>query len=363
MKDSKIAIFDGKNKPFRMENVPIPDLSEGEVLVRNEYTTLCRSDLYTFTGKRTEKTPTILGHEIVGLIEKMGPDAPKTDSRGASLNIGDRVTWAIYASDPDSDMAKKGIPQKGKDLFKYGHEEITNDSNLHGGLSEYCLLRKNTPIIKIEKAIPLPVIALINCSVATVAGSLRLAGSFSGETVLVTGVGMLGVIACAMSKENGAAKVIAADIDDSRLEMACKFGVDSTINIGEGSKPLKDQLSLLFPGEKVNILLDYSGVPETMESGLSVLGIGGIAVWVGATFPSRPLQISAEQVVRGLNIIKGLHNYNKEDLVTAVEFIEDNHNRYPFNELVHDKFTLDQVNESFDYAIRYGAYRVGVSTK
>jgi D-arabinose 1-dehydrogenase-like Zn-dependent alcohol dehydrogenase len=176
MKTSRIAIFHAKDLPFTYETVAVPALRPGELLVRNEYTTLCRSDLNTYAGKRIEKTPTILGHEIVGTIEELGPDAPAVDSRGAPLRVGDRVTWAIYASDPCSCLARRGIPQKGEDLFKYGHERITPESNLHGGLSEYCVLRKHTPVIRIDAAIPLPVSALINCSVATVAGALRLAG-------------------------------------------------------------------------------------------------------------------------------------------------------------------------------------------
>jgi len=362
MKTSRTAIFNVQNAPFEMEDVKVPALKEGEILVRNEYTTLCRSDLYTFSGKRTEKTPTILGHEIVGVIEEMGPGAPERDTRGDILAVGDRITWAIYAANPDSPMARRGIPQKGKDLFKYGHEQIKPQSHLHGGLSEYCILRRYTPILKLREEMPLPVITLINCSVATVAGSLRLAGEIKDRNVMITGAGMLGIIACAICKSRSARRIIAVDISEERLATAKRFGVDDTILVNPNGPTLKDQVSSLLGEDSLDAALDYSGVPETMEASLAALGIGGTAVWVGACFPQRDLAVSAENTVRSLHSIKGLHNYNQEDFVAAVEFMEQHHKDYPFMELVDDRFDLDTVGEAFVYALSSGAHRVGVRT-
>lgn len=362
MTSSRVAIFHGRDKPFTCETVALPPLRPGEVLVRNEYTTLCRSDLNTFCGKRTEKTPTILGHEIVGRIAAFGPNAPAKDCRGAALRVGDLVTWAIYASDPTSPLARQGMPQKGEGLFKYGHEQISPTQHLHGGLAEYCVLRQHTPIIRVNPAIPLSVLALINCAVATVAGSLRLAGEIKDCNVIVAGAGMLGIFGCAMARVAGAKHVITVDIDDARLATAKGFGADLTVNLRPQSPPLNTQLAALLPDESMTVALDYSGVPDTMEALLASLGIGGTLVLVGAVHPQRPLQINAELVVRNLHTIKGLHNYNEQDLVAAVNFIEQHHARFPFAGLVHDEFDLDSVNEAFAYALTSGAHRVGVRT-
>jgi putative phosphonate catabolism associated alcohol dehydrogenase len=362
MKTSKTAIFTLPNAPLTTEAVEIPPLKEGEILVRNEYTTLCRSDLHTFSGKRTEKTPTILGHEIVGVIEEFGPGAPTHDTRGDPLSVGDRLTWAIYAANPESAMARRGIPQKGNDLFKYGHEAITPDSHLHGGLSEYCILRRYTPILKLREPIPLQVIALINCSVATVAGSLRLAGVVEDRNVMITGAGMLGIIACAMGRARGARRVIAVDISEERLATAKDFGVDDTILLEPGGSPLKDLVTEKLGEDSLDTALDYSGSPEAMEASLEALGIGGTAVWVGAVTPQRAVAVSAERTVRNLHVIKGLHNYNQEDFVAAVEFMEQHYSDFPFIDLVQDRFDLDSVDEAFASALSSGAHRVGVRT-
>ncbi|MEI8040051.1 MAG: zinc-binding dehydrogenase [Verrucomicrobiota bacterium] len=363
MKTSKVAIFHSAGRPFTYETIPVPALREGEILIRNEYTTLCRSDLTTFIGKRLERTPTILGHEIVGVIEELGPGAPQADARGAELRVGDRVTWAIFAADPDGPMARRGLRQKSPDLFKYGHEQVTPQSTLHGGLAEYCVLRKHTPLIRLGQAIPLPILALINCSVATVAGSLRLAGSLHERSVLVTGAGMLGVIACAMCQCLGAKRIVAVDIDPQRLQTAGKFGADVAVPANSGGSSLKERLAAVLPGEPATIALDYSGAPEMMEALPGLLGVGGTAVFVGATFPQRAIQLHAEQLVRGVLTLRGLHNYNEQDLVAAVEFIEKYAQRFPFASLVDDRFDLDSVNEAFDHGIRSGAHRVGVRTR
>jgi putative phosphonate catabolism associated alcohol dehydrogenase len=338
----------------------VPPLRQGEILVRNEYTTLCRSDLNTFCGKRTEKAPTILGHEIVGVIEELGPDAPAADCRGRPLREGDRVTWAIYASDPDSALARAGIPQKAPGLFKYGHEQILSDSHLHGGLADYCILRRHTPVIAITAEIPLPVLALINCSVATVAGALRLAGAVAGRNVLVAGAGMLGVIACAMSRSQGARHILALDVNDARLETARQCGANFVLNVAKEGGSTKERIAALAADLDLSVALDFSGVPETMELILPPLGIGGTAILVGATFPQRALAIDAERLVRNLHTVRGLHNYNQQDFIAAVEFMERQHRDYPFAGLVEDAFDLSSVDAAFERGVNTGAYRIGV---
>lgn len=355
---SRIAVFDQANERLMLNEQDLPTLKEGEVLVKNSFTTLCRSDINTFVGKRQEKTPTILGHEITGFIEDFGPGTCKTDARGAALNVGDRVTWAIFASDPESGMAQKGMPQKGKDLFKYGHEKITRESSFHGGLADYIILRKNTPIIKIDTAIADPVVAIINCAVATVAGALRLAGDLRGKVVLVSGLGMLGTIACSMANKSGAGEVIGIDKAPERLENVSRYGAHQTF---DASSALETGLATQYGSKRpVDVVLEFSGAARAMETTLKTLSVGGVAVWVGATFPQRDLNINPEYIIRNLLSIKGLHNYNHADFINAVDFMENHHHSFPFEEMVYPFSSLDLVNEAFEHALSHNPYRVGI---
>lgn len=349
---SRIVVFNETGVPLSIKYEKLPDLKKGEILVKIDFTTLCRSDLNTISGKRKEKTPTIPGHEIAGRIIKIADQVRIKDERGQSLSKGDLITWAIFASNPESEMSKKGIPQKSDDLFKYGHEKITETNNFHGGLADHIILRKNTPVVKVNNSLPLPLVAIINCAVATVAGSLRLAGLIKGCKVVVSGTGMLGTIACAMAHFEGARQVTAIDTDRKRLETSKLFGASHTFHLNE--KNHHQQLP------KGDIYLEYSGNKTAMENSVPILNTGGTAIWVGATFPQENLNLDAEKIIRKIITIKGLHNYNRDDLIAAVEFMEKTCDRYPFPELIKDGFSLESVNEAFQYAIKENPYRVGL---
>lgn len=355
---SLTAIFHSANQALDLQSLSIPNLKKGEILVQNEYTTLCRSDLDTFEGKIQAKTPTILGHEIVGRIVAFGPDADHQDMRWQSLSIGDRVSWAIYASDPSSKLAQRGIPQKGANLFKYGHEILSPYNTLHGGLSQFSILRPHTPIAKIDPNILLPVAASISCAVATVAGAFRLAGKVEGKRILISGAGMLGMIACAMAQTFGAATVVATDVLPWRVKRAKEFGADEGLL---ADLALGEHLSQLYDDSApFDVLIELSGSPLAMEQTLTHLGIGGTAIWIGTACSERDVQIKAESLIRNLHTIKGLDNYNEEDFVKAVNFIEQHHTDFPFSTLIGQEFSLTEVNEAFQYAASRFPFRVGI---
>ena len=330
-----------------------PSAGIGEVLVRNLYTTICGSDLHTFCGLRHEKTPTILGHEIVGEVVEIGPGHPGTDYAGSSLRAGDIVTWSIFSSDPQSAEALRGMPQKAPGLFKYGHAQVTDKDSFHGGLADYCVLRMNTVILKIPTGVPLETAATINCAVATVSGALRLAADIKGKRVLITGLGLLGVVCASICKDAGAAQIITADINPDRLDQSLRFGADQAYLLS------KDPEKHTLPGD-IDVVFDMSGAPDAMEAGLASLGVGGIAVWVGAVFNSRKVYVDAEQIVRKLITIKGLHNYNYQDFAYAVDFIGRCHARFPFDTIIGKEFPLKDAQSAFEYAIEHKPLRVGI---
>ena len=361
---ARFVAYDDLKRKLQDLEANLPLLQSGEILVRILFTTLCRSDIHTFLGRRKEKSPTILGHEIVGEIIAYGPDAPLHDLRGYPLKIGDRITWAIYASDPDDKMSKQGMPQKSMNLFKYGHEQLTEESQFHGGLAEYIILRKHTPVVIIHDDMPDSIAALINCSVATVAGAIRLAGSLKNKNVLVFGSGMLGTIACAMAKRNNALKVIAADKELNRSVKALQFGADDFIALvqdqPESHSVIGSETAVL---SDIDIVLEFTGIPKAIMFALAKLNVGGKAILVGSTFRQPDISINAEMIVRKLLTIQGLHNYNDKDLVSAVAFMESARHFYPFDELVSATFDLSQVQQAFEYAVQHNPYRVGIDLK
>lgn len=361
MKFGNVMIFDGPGLPMRAQTLPIPGLNSGEVLVRNKYTTICGSDLHTYCGTRKEALPTVLGHEIVGEIVAFSADHKRVDQKGDLLNIGDIITWSIFSSESDSYYSHHGIPQKAEGLFKYGHAPVRENDAFHGGLAEYCLLKKGTAILKIPANLPLPIAATINCAIATVAGGVRLAGSVAGKNVLIFGTGLLGLTGAAMCKDAGAGTVTVVDVNAERLAQAASFGADHCVLMDGAAADKLTALVKTLPRKGFDIAFDMSGSADAMELGFSLMAIGGVTIWIGAVFKTRDIRVDPEKLIRGLLTIKGLHNYNHQDFVYALAFIERGWNQFPFMEIIDKTFTLEEVDAAFQYALNKKPFRVGVS--
>ncbi|WP_339922574.1 zinc-binding dehydrogenase [uncultured Cyclobacterium sp.] len=353
-KEAIAKVFMEPEAPFSTSTIAFPTLAQGEILVKNNFSTICTSDLHTFYGRRHSCSLSVLGHEIVGTIEAMASTEMK-DYYGENLRIGDRITWTIYAHDPDAENAKKGYPQKSEGLYKYGHEQMNDAYQLNGGFASHCHLRKNTTIFKLPEKLNQAEAAPLNCTHATIAGALRLAGNIQDKNVLVNGVGMLGLSSCAMAKEFGASKVWARDIDKAKAEQALKFGAEKAFIFGDA-----DLKNISQNDGGIDLIIETSGNPNAIEDCLKQLTIGGTLVMVGAVFPQRDLSINAEYMVRNLLSIKGLHNYKPEDLANAIKFLEKVHEKYPFGKLVGLTFNLEALDEAFAMANKGNYYRVGI---
>jgi len=349
----KAAIFNGQGKPFEFITRQLPAIKPGEILVKTLYTTLCGSDIHTYCGRRMEPPHVVLGHEIVGDILWIDPAHPHKDSRGVDLEIGDRLTWSIFSVPKGIQAPRPDMPQKSPSLFKYGHVLAEGDEVFNGGLADYCILRSNTALIKIDKNIPLKVAATISCAHSTVMGALRVAGEIAGKRVVVFGAGLLGLSCVSMCKEAGAATISVIDTDPARLDWARKFGADKVWPF-----PVEDSSTPPWP--EADIVFDMTGHPQAMKMGIDTLAVGGIAIWIGAVFPADPVPVDAQKIVRKLIQIRGLHNYNYEDFLNATTFIENNYRKYPFEELIEKEYTLDEIETAFAFASNSRPVRVGI---
>ena len=322
--------------------------------------TLCGSDLHTYQGHRSTPTPTILGHEILGRIEALGPGNSVQDYTGRSARVGDRVTWSIVSSCGSCFFCECDLPQKCERLFKYGHQQVTGEHALSGGLAEYCHLAPGSTLIRLPDELSDEVACPVNCATATVAAALRVASGCRDAVILIQGVGMLGLTACAMAHSRGAREVIACDLEPRRLELARRFGATRCVTVTEDTSELSATVEELTSGRGVDLALELCGAASALETGLPLLRTGGRYVLVGAVFPGPPFSASAEMIVRRLLTIQGIHNYAPRDLADAVEFLTRHQHHYPFSELVSDTFSLDQAEEAFQYAIGTRSRRVAV---
>lgn len=345
---------------MRIEELPLPHLGPGELLVEVECCTLCRSDLHSFCGNRATPLPTILGHEILGHISEMPQNAQIRDGRGEMLGVGDRVTWSIAAHCGTCIFCRRGLPQKCERLFKYGHQAIDSHHPLSGGLAEYCHLTQETTVFRLPDEIPMQVLAPANCATATAHAALSAAGDCSEKVVLIFGAGMLGLTATAMARASGAREVLVADVDPQRLQRAEQFQADAAILVADGSSRLEEVVERQTQGRGVDIVLEMSGATKAVEQAIEMLGIGGTCALVGSVFPATAARISAEKIVRNLITLRGVHNYAPENLAAAIEFLSQSWQQYPFERLVGPQFALQDTQAAFQAAADPAAFRVAV---
>jgi threonine 3-dehydrogenase len=355
----RASVFLGPGRRMEMREFPVPHPGAREALVRVECCTICGSDVHTFQGARTEPTPSILGHEVVGVVEETG-DPPPEDLDGHLLRAGDRVTWSTSVSCGTCDRCRNGLPQKCRILAKYGHERAEGAYALSGGLSEYLLLRPGSATIRVASDLPAEVICPANCATATIAAVFRTAGSTVDRRVLILGAGMLGLTAAAFARSRGASAVTVCDIDPRRLSRAPDFGADSAVEWHSEANELRDRLLLHAGSDVFDLVLELSGSPEAVEAAFRLGDVGARVLLVGSVMNSRLAQFDPECVVRRCLSIQGVHNYGPHDLRTAVAFLERFGSVHPFAELVEFAYPLDEVNLAFERAVRSRPVRVAV---
>jgi putative phosphonate catabolism associated alcohol dehydrogenase len=338
---ARALVFHGPDMPLELREFPTPEPEGSEVLVEVAACTLCGSDFHTMQGRRIEPVPTVLGHEILGRIAAFGPAAPHRDAAGRSLELGDRVTWAIVASCGQCFYCRRSLPQKCERRVKYGHEALAPRRELTGGLAEQCLLAPGSSIFRVPDRLPDESACPANCATATVAGAIEAAGDLAGRVILIMGCGMLGVTAVAWASTLGGSAVIACDLDPARRALACSFGASQAVHPDE----LASCVAEMTGGRGVEVAIELTGSPDAYEAMDPLVGLGGTIVLVGATYPARPARLIMEQVVRRCLTLRGLHNYAPRHLQAALAFLES-HPEFPFASVVAGWRPLDRVAEA-----------------
>ena len=352
---TRAAVFHGAGLPLEFREFPLSVPEHSEVLVEVVACTLCGSDLHSLHGRRTVPVPTILGHEVLGKIAAFGSTAARHDAAGEPMNVGDRVTWAIVASCGECFYCRRSLPQKCERQTKYGHEPLRPGRDLTGGLAHHCVLVSGTAIFRVPEQLPDATACPANCATATVAAALEAAGQVAGRSVLVMGCGMLGLTATAWARALGAGCVIACDVEARRLALAETFGATRACPPDDLSRVVKDATS----GYGVDIALELTGEPTAFEVLFPLARLGGSLILVGAVFPSRPIAIVPEQIVRRCLTVRGIHNYAPRHLRAALEFLAA-HPSIPFPALVAEWQPLSALNQVLSTSPSPGTLRIGI---
>lgn len=154
---------------------------------------------------------------------------------------------------------------------------------------------------------------------------------------------MLGITALAYARELGAARLACLEPDSSRRELALdSFRADIAGDVAELERWIANKQN----GIGFDLIIECSGSNAGTLDAMRLMRTGGRCILVGAVFPSAPIPLVFEEFVRRQWTLHGVHNYRSDDLVRAVEFMSAAQARYPFADLVREKYPLKQIERA-----------------
>lgn len=342
----RVATYTEPNAPFQVESYPLRAPGPREALVRVSMSTICRSDIHSYQGHRPSPCPGLLGHEIVGRVVALGEDLTR-DMRGDTLAIGDRITWSEFFIPGDNYFSDVlDLPQKSPGVEKYGHMAVTTAPHHHGGFAEYCYVLPKSWVLRMPDSLTDAEAAPINCGVATMVAVTEAANIRLGSTVVIQGLGLLGLYGAALAKSRGARYVIGLDVHGTRRAQSHRFGVDLALDPTMDKEQLLETIRAHCQPEGPDAVVEVCGVADAITLGLDMVRVGGTYVIAGLVSPGAHVTIDANRIVRKMLTLRGVHNYHPRHLIEALDFVVTNKSRYPFFELVDACYSLDQVTQA-----------------
>lgn len=322
------AVWSGTG--FTVTDVALPDLSEQELLVAVELTTICGSDVHTIGGDRETPVPTILGHEAVGRVVAAGP--------GAEAAPGDRVVWTVGTACGRCRRCARGVPQKCVNVRKYGHESLTATWTLNGTFATHVHLIAGTTVVRVPDGLPAALLAPAGCATATVTCAARRVDLAATDAVVVLGCGMLGLTTVAYARDCGVTSITVCDPDSRRRRWATGLGASAAC--------APEDLARFVDRSGADVVFEMTGRSSSVAAALDIVDVDGRIALVGSVSPGPKVPIDPNLLVRSLTRIIGSHNYAPVDLEEAVAFLARTPHREQLAALVSDPMPLSAIAEA-----------------
>lgn len=297
----KAVRFIGANQPLQMQEIPIPQIGERDLLVKIKAAGVCHSDAHYRAGvSPVRPVPLTLGHEVAGVVEKIGASV-------TNVKIGDRVALHYNLSCGDCYQCSTGNDQFCEKVLMLGH--YTN-----GGYAEYIAIPARNAI-HLPDEIPFEQGATLMCASATAFHSLRKSRIKSGETVAIFGAGGLGQSAIQLAKAFGALEVYAVDINETKLELAKQHGA---IPVNAKKMDAVAEIKRLTHNKGVDVAIEMIGLPQTMKQAIQVAGIMARVVIVGVSDKTIEVQTYTELLGNEVELI-GSNDHHLQELPLLVD--------------------------------------------
>jgi len=286
---------------YELREYPLPDPAPCCVLVKMEISGICGTDKHTYQGYTTQYAgagtpkeipfPIIQGHENVGTVAVIGGDNEYKDFEGVPLKLGDRVVVGPNVSCGTCYFCRHDFPYYFcENTTDYGNNlSARNPPHLFGGWSQYLYVLPGSFLVRVPDDLPSEIAVLAEIMAVTVGlDRAKQISAFPNEsfrfddTVVVLGVGPLGMCFVMKARMLGAGTIIAVDLSDYRLDFAKRLGADQVINAATTTQP--ERLAFvrsLTHGRGADVVIECAGVPQAVPEGLDLLRLGGLLVEAG----------------------------------------------------------------------------------
>ncbi|MEU5975332.1 S-(hydroxymethyl)mycothiol dehydrogenase [Streptomyces sp. NPDC047315] len=283
------VIAPGKDEPVRVETIVVPDPGPGEAVVKVQACGVCHTDLHYKQGGINDDFPFLLGHEAAGVVKSVGPDV--TDVAPGDFVV---LNWRAvcgqcraclrgrpwYCFDTHNARQKMTLAESGKEL---------SPALGIGAFAEKTLVAAGQ-CTKVDPAVAPSVAGLLGCGVmAGIGAAINTGGVTRGDTVAVIGCGGVGDAAVVGARLAGAARIIAVDIDDRKLQTAKGMGATHTVN-SRSTDPV-DAIRELTGGFGADVVIEAVGRPETYRQAFYARDLAGTVVLVGVPTPEMKLEL------------------------------------------------------------------------
>ena len=360
---------------YEIREYPLPEPAAGCVLIRMEMSGICGTDKHTFQGYtaqyggRALEFPIIQGHENVGTIAAIGGDGNYADFEGVALREGDRVVVGANVACGECYYCRHDFPyyccEKTTDYGNY--LSAKNPPYLFGGWSQYMYVVPGSFLVKVPDDLPSEVAVLTEIFAVSVGlDRAKQMSAFPNEsfrfddTVVVLGVGPLGMCFLMKARMLGAGTIIAVDKSEYRLNFAKRLGADFAVNVGTMSKGERLQMVKdLTHGRGADMVIECAGVPEAVPEALEMLRVGGLLVEAGNFSDLGEVPISPHRHICAKNArILGVGGEEPAAYGPSMRQMARYMKNYPLREFVTHRFGLRDVDAAMKKSVEAESMKV-----
>jgi threonine dehydrogenase-like Zn-dependent dehydrogenase len=360
---------------YEIREYPLPEPAAGCVLIRMEMSGICGTDKHTFQGYTTQyggralEFPIIQGHENVGTIAAIGGNGKYADFEGVALREGDRVVVGANVACGECYYCRHDFPyyccEKTTD---YGNNlSAKNPPYLFGGWSQYLYVVPGSFLVKVPDDLPSEVAVLTEIFAVSVGlDRAKQMSSFPNEsfrfddTVVVLGVGPLGMCFLMKARMLGAGTIIAVDKSEYRLNFAKRLGADFAVNVGTMSKEERLQMVKdLTHGRGADMVIECAGVPQAVPEALDMLRVGGLLVEAGNFSDLGEVPISPHRHICAKNArILGVGGEEPAAYGPSMRQMARYMKNYPLREFVTHRYGLRDVDAAMKKSVEAESMKV-----